>query len=96
MWPDPAYASTIALAATLQTGLLFMSAILVSPIHSRYPEHRRLMQYSGMMLAWTGLMSSAFVTEPWQLIVCIGILHPLGASTVYCESSKPIASMLEL
>ena len=85
LWPDPSQTFILSLAATLQTGLLFMFAILVSPVYSRYPEHRKLMQYSGVLLAFTGLLCSAFVSAPWQLIVCLGILHPLGASTVYCK-----------
>lgn len=76
----------MSVAATLQTGLLFTAAVIVSPVYSRYPEHRRIMQYCGMIVAGTGLLVSGFVTAPWQLIVSIDILHPLGASLVYCES----------
>ena len=62
-----------------------MAAVVVSPIYARFPEYRRYFQYGGMITAGIALIGSAFVTAPWQLIVFIGILHPLRASTVYCE-----------
>lgn len=68
---------------------MFMAAVIISPIYARWPEYRRWFQWGGMITAGIALICSAFVTAPWQLIVFIGILHPLGASTVYCRIHLP-------
>lgn len=74
--------ATLTLAGTLQSGFLYISAIVISPACTRYPEHRALAQYLGLALSVVGIAGSAFVNKPWQLLVTIGFAYPLGASMV--------------
>ncbi|ODN74831.1 hypothetical protein, variant 2 [Cryptococcus amylolentus CBS 6039] len=80
-------ASTLTLAATLQTGLLFVNAGLFGPVIAAYPRWQKLAQAIGLLSASVGLISSAFATRPWHLLVSIGCIYPLcGALYVPCAT----------
>lgn len=55
----------------------------VSPIYARYPEHRSKLQYLGVALCALGLLTSGFAKEPWQVLVTIGMIYPLGGALYY-------------
>ncbi|ODN74829.1 hypothetical protein L202_07139 [Cryptococcus amylolentus CBS 6039] len=86
LFPDYG-ASTVTLAATLQTGLLYMSAALFGPIIAAYPRWQKAIQLFGLLAASISLISSAFVTKPWQLLVTFGCIYPLaGALYMPCAT----------
>lgn len=68
----------LALAATLQTGLMYMSAAVLGPLFVKYAEYRARLQYFGLLLSVTGVITSAFVTAPWHLVITAGVLYPIG------------------
>lgn len=65
----------------------YISAVIVTPIYSRYPQHRALMQYCGVGLSSLGILLSAFATRPAHLVGTIGVLYPLGGAAVYIPTS---------
>lgn len=60
-----------------------MFCLLVSPIYTKYPWHRAKLQYLGVLLCAIGLITSGFATAPWQILVTIGIVYPLGGALYY-------------
>ncbi|WVQ75332.1 hypothetical protein IAR50_004949 [Cryptococcus sp. DSM 104548] len=84
----PGYgSSTVTLAATLQTGLLYMSAGLFGPIIAANPRWQKVLQVMGLLAGSISLISSAFVTKPWQLLITIGLIYPLcGALYLPCAT----------
>ncbi|WVQ75331.1 hypothetical protein IAR50_004948 [Cryptococcus sp. DSM 104548] len=80
-------ATTLTLAATFQTGLLFINAGLFGPVIAAYPRWQKSAQAIGVLSASIGLVSSAFATRPWHLLVSIGCIYPLcGALYVPCAT----------
>lgn len=77
----------LALAATLQTGLMYMSAAVLGPLFQRFPSHRRTLQYAGLLVSVAGVVGSAFVTAPWQLVVTAGVLYPIGGGLYYLPAA---------
>ncbi|TYJ55128.1 hypothetical protein B9479_004165 [Cryptococcus floricola] len=76
-------ASTVTLAATLQTGLLYMSAALFGPIIAAYPRWQKAFQLFGLLAASISLISSAFVTKE----MTFGCIYPLaGALYMPCAT----------
>ncbi|WVO13427.1 hypothetical protein L204_101042 [Cryptococcus depauperatus] len=79
--------SIVTLAATLQTGLLYMSAALFGPLLTAFPRWQRTVQVGGLAAASLSMISSAFATRPWHLLVTIGILYPFsGALYLPCAT----------
>ncbi|ODN82711.1 hypothetical protein, variant 1 [Cryptococcus amylolentus CBS 6039] len=77
----PGYnASTITLAATLQTGLLYMSTAFFGPIIAAFPRYQRHFQILGLSGACISLISSGFVTKPFHLVITWGCIFPLAGS----------------
>ncbi|WWC70632.1 uncharacterized protein I206_104583 [Kwoniella pini CBS 10737] len=82
-------ASAITLAATLQTGLLYMSCAFFGPVFTALPRWTKTIQVIGLIIGSVSVIASAFVTKPWHLIITIGILYPLS-----CASYLPCATLL--
>nr|XP_031863730.1 uncharacterized protein CI109_000982 [Kwoniella shandongensis]KAA5530802.1 hypothetical protein CI109_000982 [Kwoniella shandongensis] len=79
--------STITLAATLQTGFLYMSAGLFGPLLTALPRWQKTIQVLGLVAASVSMITSAFATKPWHLIVTIGCFYPLsGALYLPCAT----------
>nr|ODN85941.1 monocarboxylic acid transporter [Cryptococcus depauperatus CBS 7841] len=80
-------ASTVTLAATLQTGLLYMSCAAFGPLFAAFPRWQKAIQFAGLMAASISMISSAFASKPWHLVVTIGFLYPLsGACYLPCAT----------
>jgi len=71
--------STLTLVSTLPTSILFLSGTVLGPIFAMFPWFERHLQYLGIFLSTVGLLASAFVTKPWQLVLTFGILYPCSA-----------------
>ncbi|TXT04808.1 hypothetical protein VHUM_04076 [Vanrija humicola] len=83
----PGNEATITLAATLQNGMLFAGAAIFGPLLAAFPNHVKLLQVAGLLVAMTGLIASAFVTKAWHLIITLGLLYPLcGALYLPCAT----------
>ncbi|WVQ93949.1 hypothetical protein IAU59_001027 [Kwoniella sp. CBS 9459] len=82
-------AGTITLAATLQTGLLYICCALVGPIFAAYPRRMRTFQIIGLMVGSLSMIAAAFVTKPWHLIVTVGCFYPWT-----CAAWFPCATIL--
>jgi hypothetical protein len=91
--------STITLAATLQTGLMYMSvaffqpsvrmslpscAVLMLRVIGGFPRRMKEIQSICLLIAGGALIASAFVTKPWHLIVTIGIFYPFAGGRSTC------------
>ncbi|WVR05479.1 hypothetical protein IAU60_002495 [Kwoniella sp. DSM 27419] len=81
--------SIITLAATLQTGLLYMLAALFGPLFTAFPRWTKVIQIAGLMCASFAMIASAFVTKPWHLLVTVGLFYPLA-----CACYLPCATLL--
>ncbi|KAK8845320.1 hypothetical protein IAR55_006033 [Kwoniella newhampshirensis] len=78
---------TITLAATLQTGLLYMIAGLFGPVITALPRWQKTMQVFGLVAASVSMIASAFATKPWHLVITIGCFYPLsGACYLPCAT----------
>ncbi|WVQ65916.1 uncharacterized protein L199_004094 [Kwoniella botswanensis] len=82
-------ASAITLAATLQTGLLYMACAFFGPIFAAIPRWTKTLQVIGLIIGSVSMISSAFVTKPWHLIVTVGIFYPMS-----CACYFPCATLL--
>lgn len=65
----------------------YITAILITPSVTRYPEYRAAIQYSGCLLSAVGILASGFVTQPWHLVVTSGLLYPVGGAMVYLPAA---------
>jgi len=90
LFPNPGDASTLTLASTLMTGVMYMTAVLASPLYTRYPEWRWVLQYGGLALSVSGIIASAFVTRPWQLLITAGLMYPVGGCIYYINAATLI------
>lgn len=90
LFPGPSNASTLTLASTLMTGVMYMTAVLASPLYTRYPEWRWYLQYGGLALSVSGIVASAFVTQAWQLLITAGLLYPVGGCIYYVNAATLI------
>ncbi|KAI5477335.1 hypothetical protein MNV49_006477 [Pseudohyphozyma bogoriensis] len=72
--------SLLSTAAVLQTGLMYMGAVVFGRMFARFPHQRVKLQYASLVLSSCGLLGSAFVTKPWHLVVTLGLLYPCGAA----------------
>ncbi|KAJ9122473.1 hypothetical protein QFC22_001900 [Naganishia vaughanmartiniae] len=68
----------LTLAATLQTGLLYMLGVVFGPLGSAYPQYRWQLMLVGLAGASLSIVLSAFATQPWHLVVTLGLLYPLA------------------
>ncbi|WOO76483.1 MFS transporter asaE [Vanrija pseudolonga] len=77
----PGQESVVTLAATLQNGLLFVASGFLGPIFATYPQYTRHFQIFGLVCGTVSLLSTAFVSKSWHLIVTLGLIYPLSACT---------------
>jgi hypothetical protein len=47
-----------------------------SSVFNRFPYYRVYLQLFGLACGFLGLLSSAFATKPWHLIVTLGMVYP--------------------
>lgn len=80
VFPDPSAAGVLTLASTLPTGLLYFCGVFMGPLFTAFPWWEREFQFAGLFISTAGLLASAFVTQPWQLILTFGIMFPMSGS----------------
>lgn len=80
LFPDPSARSILTLASTLVTGLLYFCGVFMGPLFTAFPWYEREIQIAGLLVSTAGLLASAFVTAPWQLILTFGIMFPMAGS----------------
>ncbi|TXT15530.1 hypothetical protein VHUM_00033 [Vanrija humicola] len=79
----PGQESVVTLAATLQNGLLFVASGFLGPLYAAYPQYTRHFQLFGLLCGTVSLLSTAFVSKSWHLIVTLGLIYPLSASLYF-------------
>ncbi|TXT13402.1 hypothetical protein VHUM_00769 [Vanrija humicola] len=79
----PGAEGTLALAATLPTAILYFLGAPIGPLFAALPWYEKYFQYAGLMVATAGLIASAFATEPWHLVLTIGIMFTFSGLTYY-------------
>lgn len=87
LFPDASASSIITLATTLNGGLMYITAVFVGPVFTRFPQYRAYIQYAGLSLSVAGIIASAFATKPWHLVVTAGLMYPLGGCTYYLPAA---------
>jgi hypothetical protein len=65
----------------------YVSAILITPIYTRYPRSQKPIMHTGCILSAAGILLSGFATKPWHLIVTSGFMYPVGGAMVYLPSA---------
>ncbi|ORY74553.1 putative monocarboxylic acid transporter [Leucosporidium creatinivorum] len=69
----------LTLAATLQTGLLYLGAAFWGALFRRFPHYRVHLQAFGIAGGALGTLGAAFATKPWHLVLTFGLIYPLSA-----------------
>lgn len=87
LFPGQGAATIITLATTLNGGLMYITAVLIGPVFTRWPQHRAKIQYAGLMLSASGIVASAFATKPRHLVITAGLMYPLGGCTYYLPAA---------
>lgn len=88
VFPEPSATPILTLASTLPTGLLYFCGVFMGPLFTAFPWYEREIQYAGLVISAAGLLASAFVTQPWQLILTFGIMFPMsGAVYLPCATN---------
>ncbi|KIY70570.1 MFS general substrate transporter [Cylindrobasidium torrendii FP15055 ss-10] len=75
--------TTLALVGSVQTGILYLSSLVLLPVFRWYPKVKRVMMWVGFVLTLAGLVSAAFVKEPWALVLTQGVMVSVGSSILY-------------
>jgi hypothetical protein len=44
---------------------------------NRFPHYRIQLQLLGLTCGFLGLLGSAFATEPWHILVTLGLVYPI-------------------
>ncbi|ODO01738.1 hypothetical protein I350_06566 [Cryptococcus amylolentus CBS 6273] len=73
----------LTLAATLQTGLLYIMAAVVGPIIVTMPRWMKTLQVLGILAASLSMIISAFATKPWHILVTQGLLYPFAGAAYF-------------
>lgn len=72
--------SLLSLIGTLATGIMYVNALVVMRVCPRYPQYKRHIMLSGLLVATSALVGAAFATEPWQLLLTQGVMFSIGGS----------------
>ncbi|KIK69035.1 hypothetical protein GYMLUDRAFT_35076 [Collybiopsis luxurians FD-317 M1] len=73
----------LTLVGTLNTGILYISPIVLLPLLNRYPMHKMKVSFVGYLLAVGGLVGAAFARNAGELILAQGVLFSVGGSLLY-------------
>ncbi|KAL1408130.1 hypothetical protein Q8F55_004933 [Vanrija albida] len=79
----PGAEKTLALAATLPTAVLYFLGAPLGPLFTALPWYEKPMMLGGLVVATAGLIASAFATEPWHLVLTVGIMFTFSGLTYY-------------
>ncbi|KAH8823295.1 MFS general substrate transporter [Flagelloscypha sp. PMI_526] len=80
---QPHAAKLLPLIGPLTTGLLCCAGIVVSPYCSRYPQHRRWILWTGLLLAVGSLLGASWCDSVPGLIFLQGVTYALGGAFLY-------------
>ncbi|KAL1407268.1 hypothetical protein Q8F55_006686 [Vanrija albida] len=81
MFPDDA--STVALAATLPSGILYFAGAVLGPLLTAVPWYERRIQLVGLVVAALGLVTCGFATKAWHLVATFGCLYPFAVALYF-------------
>ncbi|KAF5383416.1 hypothetical protein D9757_006144 [Collybiopsis confluens] len=73
----------LTLVGTLNTGILYMSSLVLLPLLGRYPAQKMKVTLVGYILTIGGLVGAAFARNATQLILTQGLLFSIGGSLLY-------------
>ncbi|TXT09239.1 hypothetical protein VHUM_02713 [Vanrija humicola] len=80
MFKDGGAEGTLTMASTLPTAMLQFLGLPLGPLFAAMPWHERNIQFAGVAIAALSLVASAFVTQPWHLVITFGILYPASGA----------------
>ncbi|KAJ7701419.1 MFS general substrate transporter [Mycena rosella] len=86
---DPRYTSQksasflLPLIGTMSSGIIYCSGVIVNPISTRYPGHRRKSMWLGAVLCCGALFGASYATETLQLVLLQGVVYALGGALLY-------------
>ncbi|KAK0232825.1 MFS general substrate transporter [Armillaria fumosa] len=75
--------SLLALVGSLSTGLMYFASLIILPVFSRFPAHKKKGMYVGLALCVAGLFGAAFAKTSGVLVLTQGILYSVGGSMLY-------------
>ncbi|SJL05286.1 uncharacterized protein ARMOST_08652 [Armillaria ostoyae] len=75
--------SLLALVGSLSTGLMYFASLIILPVFSRFPAHKKKGMYVGLILCVAGLFGAAFAKTSGVLLLTQGILYSVGGSMLY-------------
>ncbi|KAK0245399.1 MFS general substrate transporter [Armillaria nabsnona] len=75
--------SLLALVGSLSTGLMYFASLIILPVFSRFPVHKKKGMYVGLVLCVAGLFGAAFAKTSGVLLLTQGILYSVGGSMLY-------------
>lgn len=70
----------LTLVGTLNTGILYISSLLLLPVMNHYPHQKKTVMIVGYVLSISGLIGAAYARNAGELILTQGILFGLGGS----------------
>ncbi|WVQ75329.1 hypothetical protein IAR50_004946 [Cryptococcus sp. DSM 104548] len=73
----------LTLAATLQAGLLYIMAAVVGPVVVALPRWTKTLQILGILAASLSMITSAFATKPWHILVTQGLLYSFAGAAYF-------------
>ncbi|RAL17649.1 MFS general substrate transporter [Aspergillus homomorphus CBS 101889] len=76
-------ASRVSLVGSCSMGILYLASPFSLFFLQRWPYLGRKSSIAGLVIATVGILSSAFATTVWQLLVTQGIIYPVGACMLY-------------
>ncbi|KAK7022118.1 major facilitator superfamily domain-containing protein [Favolaschia claudopus] len=88
---NPRYASQksstslLPLIGTLSSGIIYCSGFFITPIASRYPQHRRKLIWIGAAICSATLVGASYATKILQLVLLQGVLYGIGGSLLYWQ-----------
>lgn len=70
----------LTLVGTLNTGILYISSLLLLPVMNHYPNQKKTVMIVGYVLSISGLIGAAYARNAGELILTQGFLFGLGGS----------------
>ncbi|OGM48623.1 hypothetical protein ABOM_001953 [Aspergillus bombycis] len=75
--------SSVSIVGSCSMGILYLASPVSLFILQRWPHLCRLSSVLGLVIAVTGIISSAFATKVWQLVITQGVMYAVGACMLY-------------
>ncbi|KAH7108372.1 MFS general substrate transporter [Auriculariales sp. MPI-PUGE-AT-0066] len=88
LFPGHPSSGLLSITGTVTTGLMYLGAVVVLNVCTRWPRTRRPMMIGGLVVSTLALVAAAFATEPWHLLMTWGIAFSVGGSALYYPASS--------